>query len=1022
MLEADPGIERHLRKALRIPADVPLLPSGVGIFCQYLLVLCPIAAVIRIAKARLKRVGTYEGRQLVFELQVKRSMVGQSFLTESFDYALRNLDLPRGDHAFRDMRDIDINWMRACVKLGERSFAAIRKIADRFPAHGADGLLVLALVDSKVITKFEELALIPIQDGWHARYHDLSHEELQKFRHVAALLEARGMETASIVKLVNVPVHCFHPQRLNQALSVFNFSGEDLTYLFEQGGSEVLFADADRWIYLRDVLGVSSAAEAISFRTLLETGRARSTELAREMRRSGADLQALAASQALLLAAGDAPETEERAICAMGVLVNTPYVLTFAELALAEDYLLHDGDLTAFLHVLVAHGYGHAQGILAFQCCYKRVRPDMLNAWLVIAAQPATGQKPEAVAEWIRSASASSDLGAFQYLHKSGELTTFNHLYQALKIAPLGAALLRYVREVRGRTGLKSLLAWYFKEAPGICGVRMWGICPVTRVLLDDAFERKNFTLLESNKKCVNDVLHDRVKAELERFPFESSEADREAHRKNSDVLHEKLSAEMVPKVAAMLMQTDGVLLPSLMQHIDESPAQISVRITALSALLNGLLEGGGPTGATLDALEVDLIAMVYRSDPETIQRLWLRVTGRESDVPAELVSTRYETMWRHTEIQLDSELDKHGLHALLTAFDFADQFRSLCQADMFLACRHLSPKRLRDNARDVKSLAQHLGVLLAVAASDTTVRGWLETGAQKIAALVEAGPQLVESLESLAKLLDADLKDALDVHVTQFVSGLPAASAALLRSRLDVPDDQDTVNPGPALAETLARTREIVLEKYARWVAAQRKRLVTKEVAGMGSAMSAMVSKSPAAFFAKEAAAICTRSNTAMWAEARNAHLLVFAPGGKRLGGMALLYFQNVSALDPGDNTLIIRAINPMPETLALFSVSSIVDSYFDLAIRIAKDMDCAAVAFPHPGGMHLMSNHQVIEKDIKTRFIDRAHERSYSSPEATASAALHRPCKIEQLFYAYEHGQTPVQSLFVIWHRNAQ
>lgn len=73
-------------------------------------------------------------------------------------------------------------------------------------------------------------------------------------------------------------------------------------------------------------------------------------------------------------------------------------------MAQAEDYLLGERDLEAYLQVLTQHGYGDAQGALAFQRCYKQLSADTLNRWLVIAGGRVGGQSPEAVAEWVARA------------------------------------------------------------------------------------------------------------------------------------------------------------------------------------------------------------------------------------------------------------------------------------------------------------------------------------------------------------------------------------------------------------------------------------------------------------------------------------------------------------------------------------------------------------------------------------------------------------------------------------------
>lgn len=178
---------------------------------------------------------------------------------------------------------------------------------------------------------------------------------------------------------------------------------------------------------------------------------------------------------------------------------------------------------------------------------------------------------------------------------------------------------------------------------------------------------------------------------------------------------------------------------------------------------------------------------------------------------------------------------------------------------------------------------------------------------------------------------------------------------------------------------------------------------------------------KYPAAFFAKEAALLCTRSNVDMWLEERHSHLLVFDPEGKKLVGMAMLYIEPIPVLHRSRASLIIRAINPTEQAMACHDPASIVDAFLGVAEQIAQDNQLAAVAFPTHAGMHLLSNRKEIEDDLKARFISRASSwrrcREDEVPVAGASR-LEPPLAVGATFDAYEKGQTRVETLYVFWH----
>jgi hypothetical protein len=335
LLESDPDAERHLKKALRIPADMNLCSSGQDIFFKVLLEFLPLRVALKTVRTRLSAIGTYEGRELLFLSQFKRTLPAQGLYTKSFDYALRNLVLPQTCDTFRDMRDIDINWMKACVKLGARRYEDVSKVYYRDDGHANEGALIFALVRSNVVTSLDQLMRIPTADRFYSR-HDLENENIRKFQQVVELLKFRGMDPASIMTLVNVPLHRFCPERLTNALCVFNFSGADLTFLFQQGGASVIFAEADRWLYLRDVLGVRTVREALSLRRLLVSDERQCAAFVQAMRQGGADIDALSTCQSILLSVAEKSTSEARAISALNILVSPLYVRLLAGLTRSD--------------------------------------------------------------------------------------------------------------------------------------------------------------------------------------------------------------------------------------------------------------------------------------------------------------------------------------------------------------------------------------------------------------------------------------------------------------------------------------------------------------------------------------------------------------------------------------------------------------------------------------------------------------------------------------------------------------
>ena len=220
-----------------------------------------------------------------------------------------------------------------------------------------------------------------------------------------------------------------------------------------------------------------------------------------------------------------------------------------------------------------------------------------------------------------------------------------------------------------------------------------------------------------------------------------------------------------------------------------------------------------------------------------------------------------------------------------------------------------------------------------------------------------------------------------------------------------------------------IATTQARVLPVYAKWNARERAKFA-KSGQDAETSLHAVVSKTPAAFFAKEAVGLCTRHDTQMWKEGRHSHLLVFDPVQKCLAGMAMLYVEVIPKVDPETPTLVIRALNPVARYAASHVSSSVVDAFLETATTIAADNKLAAVAFPEDAGMHLLSNVLDIERDMRKRYISPARRYFGSSMSLNGNpGSLDHPIHIDATFHGYaEGGEGTVSSLYLIWRRAGQ
>ena len=474
-----------------------------------------------------------------------------------------------------------------------------------------------------------------------------------------------------------------------------------------------------------------------------------------------------------------------------------------------------------------------------------------------------------------------------------------------------------------------------------------------------------------------------------------------------------------MPALPRILASTGGVLLPSLLDVHEEDSDGLQRRLARLTPLLDDLLAGGGPCEPELSPLEAEAVSLVYRTPVQTVQSRWGQVVGHAHHahhVQRLQLRSQYTMAWRSVRWQLRSALDRSGFTPLLTAAKFSQGFRPSADGDMFSACRGLSPKQLRPSVAgsDLSTVALHLGSLLAVAAGHEVVGAWLRGGFEDLSRMDEDSPEAYQRISALVDLFAVVLPDALDAHMSACIERLPDQDAVHWASRLG--PAPEGVSGQEQLRVMLLRTRAKVLPLYLGWAQRQLRRYQKTE-----QALVARVSKAPTAFFAKSAVQLCTSDNVAMWREERLSHLVVFDPDGRRLAGMALLYVQPIAELDRARSSLVIRAINPTDEMLGGHAPESIVDSFLQVAVQIARDNRLACVAIPAPSGMHLMSNRAPIETYVKDRYVRRARQHVVRDADGKGQSLHDCPSAVRARFFAYEEGRELVEELYVVWRPEA-
>lgn len=1022
LLETSPSWEPHVRRALGIPVAAPLLPSGYSRLRQLGQAFLPERFNLESARKLLRPVRTPEGRWYIYKNFLKGTLSKDFHYCEVADFALRHL---RGAREVEDIKRIwcvDIVALQAMARVGLKEIARIAEVC-RTPIWRGEARLLMIFVEEGVVREPGDFAWISLlsRDRYGRTEFELARE--RALRATIRQLTPHGVDRGRMVEALYDHLWSLHPVRLRANLQFLQAAGVDnIAAVFDQVQKQLWTAPTERWKYLLECAQVDVCVDSGLFKKTLDADNEPSWELTRSLVGMDAGSVAIAACQKMLLDVGKiehlpAPTAE------LELLAAPPYRLTMEQLATCKGYLTVGGDLGSYLLMLGRHGFRTPEEILAFQPLYRESDGSDLDAWLTLLGDRVRDESVHVVVKWLEGARASGYFSSYEYLISAVPMPNLDALHQASKLVRLGPALLRNLVEKRALRTLKALRDWYYHDAMGIEGYRYWGSHDaVDEVLIDDAFERRSFSQLGGNQSCIFHAVSNQVELKLGRFPYESSEADQGAYRAARELAIDQERAALAPLLPKLLIRTGGIVLPTLLQALWHSDAALEDALGKLTPIMDTLLAGGGPSAVPLTPLEADAVAMVYRTTTEVVRSRWQAVVGREADVEALQVRTPLAMRWRHVKWRMDGKpLSRDYVFALVRASECAMRFREWNFGKMEDACRNLKPRRMaKGTAADPASFSMHLGVLMAVAYGDSVADQW---GQQEFDALLHMDPESVTAVEHVDALLSyflVGLPDAVNSRVNRFVSRFSESDCGYLAGRLGVArqGEESTV---VWLKRAILHTKDRAITIYGRWV--KRERIKFKEDGSetLVTPLTAIISKSPAAFFAKEAANLCTRANTAMWCEARQLHLLVVDPVARRLAGMALLYVEVIPTIDPTTPSLVIRALNPVGEIGTTHSIPSIVDSFFDAAVHIAEANGLACVAYPDSDGMHLLSNQHALEEDIRKRMTRRSipyrtykYDHQPSSEETSWRAA---PREIRTPFSAYERGEGKVGRLYAIW-----
>ena len=1009
---------RHAMRMLGIP---PSLDQPRIWWKSFGYSLLDIALPYEVSFAWLRRylgqVRSFEGRKLIMDGPL-HAWVGREY-REGLDFVIRDLRGPVQSERLKDLEFRSPAWMATLHRLGCTTAVDLAAKTRESIEHDIR-VLVRVLHRNGVLMTLDELNAWPglnrrgyVTHGGNTDWEDCLERSAEA---VVRRLLAVGAERHAILKACQSQGQ-FMPGQLTDTIIELQCRGVSPAQVLEVVGNQLWTSRTDRWRFLMDELHVREPSDFGLFRELLSSRGDLPAELARTLRADGGSVADLAACQSVLLSAGkDAPVA---AVRTWQVLSRAPFAFAVTDFAKVREYLRRPDALPDFLEVLSRHGLTSPEAVLAFDECFASVEIGSFGSLLSIAL-PRRGQESLAsVADWVRRAHMVGSYNACITLVELLDIPQLSDLERALKLLPITAGVLRYLVQDKRLSSLSELLSWFQKRANGILEMKLHGkVGAIERLLLDDGFKRANFLSVRHNVDCAIGALRQRAQAQLGPRPNTVSAQARDTYDAQCNVLQATLTPALLADMKRLLEATSGVLFESFLVEVDADPAAFERRLAAISPLIDELVSGRGPRQDSPSESEIEAVGVVYGVDPRTVSEFWPDVVDREADIAGLKLASHYPMRWKQTrrELRAGARLDDRGFSALSKIAGLAAEFNRLSDSDMERARVGLRPSRIADDAADVPGLASHLAVVCGLLAADSNVSAMLGRWESAHGAIA-GGQAALELIEQTQSFFGTSLVDAYTQHLSDRLERMGDNAARQLAERL-APDTEEL--RGKPAREHLQHSVQVVCTKlatvYGAWASRQKAMFASIKDGHADSELIAVVSKTPAAFFAKFAAALCTKADTDMWNEERHSHLVVFDPVKRRLVGMAMLYVEDVAAIATDRQTLVIRAMNPMIAVATEHEPASMVDSFLAVAIEIARTNGLAAVAVPG-GDAHQLSNVKAVESAVCERCIESSTSSSWSWEAAASGGDVVPPWTVATTFDGCAKGNGRVSALHVIW-----
>ena len=985
---ADP---MHVARALRIPELIPVFPSwplkGIVMLATSTM---SDGSKVRVAAKLLGTVGTSEGRAHTYD-SLLYLLCGQPdihreyrrYLSDELAYLLSEFDGFDSSKQLHALSYLPLPLLRAGKRLGIRSpsvlLERLQPIGKKVCANA-----VLILAEEGVLDS--EFALVSpyIKQDDYDHYRDSANGD--SFRETIRILQCAGVKSQAVVAVLHQTWQ-LAPTRLEQSIKLLaEFGVTDIDTLYKALGQSLWTLNHNVLHFLLAEVGIRDSVALGEFDQLLAQRRPPTLAVVKALLNHAKEPTALAQVQTFLVGTlGVSVAPVQR----ISHLLSPAYGLSFADLNGCIPYLTcsveNDEKFLGFLQVLLRHGIGRHPGIIQFQKCFVAARSaEEVDKYIRLARKHVSAISDDMLAAFVEQALGVNSTSLLYLLDDSKvAIANDKDLDKTLRLASVSPDVLRYLVQERRMATATLLSRWFYEEGAGVqeyYGSPTYG--ELERVLFSDASRRKAFFRLKQNMHCVWSAV---LQYASVRAPAPNPDWDDEQRAAHFAVL-DKYKVEARSKAALLLRRilekTDGIVLTSALEAALEGRG-LDETLNALEPLLDGLLNGRGPTPQMLSPLEAEAVGLVYGVTRHEVESHWPKVHGYEHHLEGVLLDECYPMTWTKKRYSLPL-LTQAQVHALSSNFaalaSAAARTRQMQSAeDPTFLIRRFRLKPLSDSAAAAPALSDWFALLLYICIGEEAVGSWVEHTLESYEDFLDRPQEAHKRMLALQTFMGTTLPDAFANTLNRSFERLGDPIVAELCSLLGFLSQTQAANSGREQLRCVLQVLSLkVLAVFDKWIATLLQKFDTeKKDLPDTMPVRGIVTKYPAAFYSRYKFGLCTRANTDMWQETRHSHLVVFDEGRRALVGMAMVYIQPIEGYHDGKDCLIIRAINlGSPDNIELEAVTAI-DEIMRIAIDIAKKNGYAAVLFPR--NSTYFSNQSFVDKaSYKASTTSRAPEIS--------------------------------------------